>query len=106
MARYRIEQNNHTIGYADRIDYARAMAFSNLMEKKKYDVFIVNTYTGNLAGAVYWEGKKKDRYGDIYGPMYWSEKNGKDYLLDYDGSLFDIKTNRRVRGQRPRKKLR
>lgn len=104
MARYRIEQNNYIIGYSDDIVDARNRAFSYLMEKKKFDVYIVNTRTGNLAGVVYYEGKKKDRYGRVYGPMFWSEPRNEDYLLDYDGTIFSIKTGRRMPGQYARKR--
>lgn len=107
MVKYKLDQNNgNTIGYAEGIDYARSKAFSYLMNKKRWDIYIVNTKTGELAGVVYYESKKKDRYGDVLGPMYWSEKKNKDYLLDFDGSLFDVKTNKRIPGSITGKKKR
>lgn len=100
MVTYRLKQDNRTMGYAFSIDEARYKAFGFLMKKKKEDVFILNDSTGGLVGAVFYETKRKDRYGRVLGPMYWSERKGKEYLLDLDGSLFDIRTNKRVPGQR------
>ena len=105
MVRYRLDAvTGATIGSAEGIDYARSKAFSYVMEKKRMEIYIVNTKTGNLAGVVYYENKKKDKYGKVFGPMYWSESKNKDYLLDFDGSIFDIKTNKRMPGQYSRKK--
>lgn len=99
---YRIQTYTLHIGIEDDLKSARWRAFSIVMKNKTLDIFIINHYTGELVGMVDYS-KKKDKYGREYGPMWWSERKNKSYLLDYDGTIFDVKTGRRVPGQYERK---
>lgn len=104
MADYKIKTYNHYIGYAESLVAARHKAFGYLMDHKSAEIFIHSEKTGDVVGFVYYERKKKDRYGRILGPMYWSDRTRKDYLLDLDGTIFSVKTEKKMPGQSPRKK--
>ena len=106
---YNVMTYNQYIAIACRdILDARLEAFGYLMRHKKAEIYIKdfsNGREGGLVGIVFWS-KEKDRYGDVLGPCYYSDKTNKEYLLDLDGKIFDKKTNRRVPGQYRRKSKR
>lgn len=105
MTTYRIQTYNHDIGYANDIIEARYKAFSYLMNgHKSAEIYIKSDKTGDVAGFVYYERKKKGKNGKIRGPMYYSDRTSKDYLLDWDGTIFDVKTERRMPGQSLKRK--
>ena len=99
---YKLEGYTSYIGWEKTLESARWRAFEIVMKNKKADVFIKNESTRKLSGMVYYS-KHKDKYGKVIGPVYFSFKNNKTYLLDYDGKIFDQHTGRKVRGQYQRK---
>lgn len=79
---------------------ARNEACSMIMANKRRTVSIYKT---SEKGAKTFIGKvrfdyTKDKYGDAYGPTY-TTANRKVYLLDFDGSIFNKATGKRVRKQ-------
>ena len=77
-----------SVHWAKNFKEACWMAASYVLTHKKTTVVITDAKQ-NLTGIVYYVGPKT-------GPVYYSEKKQKKYLLDYDGSLFDYKTKKRV----------
>jgi hypothetical protein len=79
---------------------ARNEACSMILENKRKTVFI---YKNSETGRSTYIGKvrfdyTKDKYGSAYGPTYITA-NRKVYLLDFDGSIFDKATGKKVRKQ-------
>lgn len=99
---YNVETYNKRIAYACRdIFEARVEAFDYLMRHKSAEIYIKEFsrgLEGGIVGIVFWNNKK-DKYGDVLGPCYYSDRTNKEYLLDLDGKIFDKKTNRKVPGQ-------
>lgn len=75
---------------------ARWYAFGLVYDKHSAKIKIT-TPTGISVGSVYFNQKKRD--GMALGPTYRNAK-GKLYLLDYDGTIFDYKTEKIVGFQR------
>lgn len=75
--------------YAKDITYARSRAFNYVMDNRTATVTIMNDKKRYI-GAVWYKGLKS-------GPVYYSERTKKTYLLDYDGEIYDMKTEKRVR---------
>lgn len=71
------------------ITYARSEAFNYVMKHKKEGVPIMNDNM-ILIGMVWYKGPKS-------GPVYHSQRTGKTYLLDYDGEIYDMKTEKKVK---------
>jgi hypothetical protein len=71
------------------ITYARSRAFNYVMEHKNSVVTIMNDKLVTL-GEVWYQNQKT-------GPVYFSERTRKKYLLDYDGEIYDMKTEKRVK---------
>jgi len=100
---YQINTYNKHLWIENDLISARWRAFEILMKNKKTELFIKNHYTGEDVGAVYFS-HKKTKNGTEYGPTWYSFRTRKEYLLDYDGSIFSVKTERRMPGQYARKR--
>lgn len=68
---------------------ARSEAFNYVMKHKNSVVTIMNDKL-MMIGEVWYQGPKA-------GPVYFSERTRKKYLLDYDGEIFDMKTEKKVK---------
>lgn len=75
--------------YAKDITYARSRAFNYVMDNKNVTVTIMNDKRYYI-GAVWYKGPKS-------GPVYYSERTKKTYLLDYDGEIYDMKTEKKIK---------
>ncbi len=67
---------------------ARSKGYDYVMKHKRMLVTITDSNM-NLTGQVWYVGTKT-------GPVYYSEKKDKKYLLDSDGSIYDMKTKKKV----------
>ena len=93
----------YAVRYTDSDDFdlrkslknARSKAFEMVMERKKKSVTIeIAPEKGarKVVGHVRYD-YTKDRYGDVYGPVYVTKTRNK-YLLDYDGAIFTLNDKR------------
>lgn len=98
----------YKVGYYGDIEFklrktlndARSEACSMVMANKRKSVSLYKTSEkgrDTFVGMVRFD-YTKDRYGSAYGPIYTTAK-GKVYLLDFDGSIFDKATGKKVRKQ-------
>lgn len=98
----------YMVGYSDEYQYklrktlkdARNEACSMVMNSKRRTVSIYKT---SEKGAKRYIGRvrfdyTKDKYGTAYGPTYITA-NRKVYLLDFDGSIFNKATGKRIKKQ-------
>lgn len=69
---------------------ARMKACGYVLDHKRAVVTVTDSRR-NFVGYVRYVGPKT-------GPVYYSRRTDKEYLLDFDGSLWDRKTNKKISG--------